>query len=88
MHARIRKVYYRVRDLFDESAFAAASTLSMAVGIGVCAVIFSIANAMLLRQLPYPKPDRLVVMRPITPNGRRTNLCDAHFDRDVEVTYE
>lgn len=88
MDALIRNICYRVRGVFDESAFAVVSTLTMALGIGVCAVIFSIANAMLLRQLPYPKPDRLVVMRPITPNGRRTNLCDAHFDRDVEVTYE
>jgi len=87
MNALIRKVCYRLRGLFDESAFALVSTLTMALVIGVCAVIFSIANAVLLRRLPYPKADRLVEVKQINPNGRRTNLCDAQFDPE-EAGYE
>ena len=88
MDALIRNICYRVRGVFDESAFAVVSTLTMALGIGVCAVIFSIANALLLRQLPYPKPDRLVEVKQINPNARRLNLCDVHFDPEVESAYE
>ena len=53
-----------------------------------CAVTFSIFNAVLLRQLPYPKADRVVEVKQITPNGRRTNLCDVNFDAEVETAYE
>lgn len=88
MGALIRRVCYRIRGLFDDAAFAFVSTLVMAVGIGAGAVIFSIANAVLLRQLPYPKAERIVEVKQINPNGRRPNLCDAQFDPETESEYE
>jgi len=88
MHTPIRHICYRIRRLLDGSAFAVASTLSLALAIGACAVIFSIVNAVLLRQLPLPKADQLVEVKQVSANGRRTNLCDVSFDPEVASPFD
>src|SRR5687768_13755671 len=44
-------------------AFAAAVVVCLALGIGATTTMFTIANALLLRPLPYADPGRIVVVR-------------------------
>jgi putative ABC transport system permease protein len=53
---------YAVRGLRKAPVFAAVATLTLAVGIGANTTIFNAINSLLLRPLPYPDHDRLVMV--------------------------
>ena len=58
----IRDVRHMARGLGRSPGFALAVTLTLGVGIGGNTAIFSVVDQVLLRPLPYPDGDRLVVM--------------------------
>jgi predicted permease len=55
-------VRYAIRGLWRNRGYTAAVIATLALGIGTNAAIFSVVNAILLRQLPLPDADRLAVV--------------------------
>jgi putative ABC transport system permease protein len=59
---------YAARTLRRGGLSTVIAVLSLAVGVGANAALFSVGDVMLIRPLPYPHADRLVVLRPINPS--------------------
>jgi len=72
----VRDVRYAWRSLKKHVGFTIVATLIIGLGIGSCAAIFSIVNAVLLRPLPYEDPSRLVL---VWSELRARNVLDFPF---------
>jgi len=58
----LQDVRFAARTLRKRRGFAAAAILSLALGMGATSVVFSIVDGVLLRPLPFPEPERLVLL--------------------------
>jgi hypothetical protein len=60
MDSFVRDLRHAVRNLLRTPGFAVITVFTLALGIGANTAIFSVVNAVILRPLGYPRPERLV----------------------------
>ena len=53
---------YALRSLFRQPSFAVTAILTLALGIGATAAIFTVVNAVVFKPLAVDRPDRLVAV--------------------------
>jgi predicted permease len=58
---------HALRQLWQDRSIAAVAMATLALGIGASTALFTVVNAVLLKPLPYPAADRLVVLRIFDP---------------------
>jgi predicted permease len=61
-HTLFQDLQYGLRMFRKNFLLTAVILLSLAIGIGANSAIFSVVDALLLRPLPYPEPDRLAAL--------------------------
>jgi predicted permease len=62
MHTLLQELRYALRTLKGTLGATLIIVASLAIGIGANTAIFSVVNGLLIEPLPYPNPDRLVVL--------------------------
>ena len=71
MRSFLQDFRYSIRQMKKSPGFAAIAILTLALGIGVNTAIFSVVNGVLLNPLPFPQPERLVVLFHDKPDSPR-----------------
>ena len=75
----LQDLKFGVRTLGKSRSFTVISLATLAIGIGGNAAIFSFVNAVLLKPLPYPEPDRIVRVLEKPPGGSYNGIATLNY---------
>ena len=81
MHALVKDVEYAIRGLLKHPGFTIVAVATLSIGLGANIAIFTFFNGVLLRPLPFPDSDRLVVLSEKNP---QKNITEVASPRNVE----
>ncbi|HEV2134973.1 MAG TPA: ABC transporter permease [Terracidiphilus sp.] len=81
-------IRFAMRQLRKSPGFSLTALLTLAFGIGATTAIFSIVEGVLLRPLPFPQPDRLVVLSDVLENAKLGSNGESGVTAPEIVTYE
>ncbi len=79
-----------VRLLARSPGFAVVAILTLALGIGANTAIYSVLDAVLLRPLPYPEPDRVMMVSEVRADGGANSVSGGAFLdwREHQTTFD
>jgi putative ABC transport system permease protein len=85
MKTIVQDLKYAFRGLARNPGFTAMAIFTVALGVGANTAIFSVVKAVLLNQLPYRQPDRLVTLAESGPNAVRPVTVDFTTTYDLRA---
>jgi putative ABC transport system permease protein len=75
-----RDLKHSVRVFLQTPGFTLTAIAALTLGIGANTAVFSVVNTVLLRPVPFPDPDRIVLFMNSSPQGSGTNASPAKFN--------
>src|SRR3954471_17027285 len=79
MERFVQDLKYSLRVLRQQPAFSLAAIAALALGIGATTAVFSVVNAVLLKPMPYPEAERIVMFQNTSPQGSGGASSPAKF---------
>jgi putative ABC transport system permease protein len=79
MQIFLQDIRYGIRRFRKDPAFMAVTIITLALGIGATSAIFSVVNGVLLRPLPFPHSDRVVLLMEQTKTFPRFTVSYQNF---------
>jgi len=80
METMLHDLRYALRVLRKNAGFTFVTVFTLALGIGATTAIFGVVYGVLLRPLPYDKPNQIVQLRELDDRGHQMNFADPNFE--------